>query len=633
MCGICGFISKRGINIFELEDMNDQMAHRGPDDRGAEIYECHDFKIGFAHRRLSINDLSVQGHQPMHSVNGRITVVFNGEIYNFIELKKELKDYSFQSKTDTEVIIAAYIKWGIRFVDKLNGMYAIAIYDRDLRCVYLIRDRVGKKPLYYFSSEEDVLFASELKPIMMCSLFQKKVREDIIPRYLYQGYINATDTIFEGVNKIEPGSLVKIGLLDDNLITLEKSCYWNIDTMYTAESENEFRSYAEAKQEVKQAIINAVKRRLIGDVPIGSFLSGGIDSSLVTAIAQEISGIELETFCIGFEDKKLNEAEYARDVAKAIGTRHKDMIITEKEMLDLICSMPQYFDEPFADSSQIPTMLVSRLARQSVTVALTGDGGDEFFCGYKVYDSAALAQRTDKAGNILWKFSRTKPGSIIYDKLPEQVKMVIENRNLETKVQFSPVILETTAINFVRKDSKREKEFYVPCKYKEQNYKNWRRRRMMLDMKTYLPGDILCKTDRASMRYSLETRCPLLDREVIETSFRIPMRFQCPNGDKKHILKDIAYEYVPRDLLERPKTGFGVPRKNWLQGPLSEMLLDYSNRDYLRNQGYFNHEYVSGFIRDYVRKVFSDRMQEEVSELIWSFLIFQIWDNFYKSYQ
>lgn len=633
MCGICGFISKKKLNISELRDMNDQMKHRGPDDSGAEIYECHDFSIGLAHRRLSINDLSIQGHQPMHSVDGRITVIFNGEIYNFKELKKELQDYPFRSKTDTEVIIAAYLKWGIHFLDKVNGMYAIAIYDRDLQCVYLIRDRVGKKPLYYYSSEESIIFASELKPIMACPLFEKKVREDIIPRYLYQGYINAPDTIFENIFKVEPGSMIKVCFSEGDFISLEKNCYWDIDTVYRKESEKSFKSYAEAKQEVKQAVINAVKRRLIGDVPIGAFLSGGIDSSLVTAIAQEMTGTELRTFCIGFEDESLNESEYAKNVAKALGTRHREVIIGESEMLALMCSIPEYFDEPFADSSQIPTMLVSRLARENVTVALTGDGGDEFFCGYKVYDSAAMAQRTDKAGDILWKLSTTKQGSKICSKLPERIKMVMENRDYTTKVQFSPAILESTAVSFMSENEERAKKFYTPCKYKEQNYKSWRRRRMMLDMKTYLPGDILCKTDRASMRYSLEARCPLLDRKVIETSFRIPMKFQCPYGDKKHILKDIAYEYVPRGLLERPKKGFGVPRKKWLQGPLREMLLDYSDKNYLQRQGLFNGEYVSNFIRDYIGRVFSDRVQEEISGLIWAFLVFQIWDDFYKKEQ
>lgn len=631
MCGICGYISSKEINIMELKDMNNQMEHRGPDDSGAEIYNWHDISIGFAQRRLSINDLSAQGHQPMHSVDGKISVVFNGEIYNFKELKDELGEYSFCSKTDTEVIIAAYLKWGIYFVEKLNGMYAIALFDRDAGNVYLIRDRVGKKPLYYFLSEEAIIFASELKPIMSCSLFEKRIRKNIIPRYLYQGYINAPETIFDNVFKLNPGSIIEISISDKHPIVLEEWYYWNMDSVYMTESENNFRSYKEAKQAVKQAIINAVKRRLIGDVPIGAFLSGGIDSSLVTAVAQEISGGDLETFCIGFEDKNLNEAEFARNVAKAIGTRHKEFIITEREMLGLVSSIPKYFDEPFADPSQIPTMLVSKLARENVTVVLTGDGGDEFFCGYRIYDSVAIAQRTDKIGALLWRFSRTDAGNKIFDKMPEQIRMVMANRDNSAKVQFSPQILENASLGFMRGKDQETEGFYVPCKYKENNHKNWRQRRMLLDMSTYLPGDILCKTDRASMRYSLEARCPLLDREVIQASFRVPMKYQCPRGDKKHILKDIAYEYVPKKLLERPKKGFSVPWKNWLQGPLRDMLLDYSDKAYLENQGLFDTKFVNSFIRDYIGKIFSNRVQEEVSRLVWSFLMFQIWDNFYKN--
>lgn len=632
MCGICGFISKKQLSISKLMDMNNRMIHRGPDDSGAELYKCYDFTIGFAQRRLSINDLSRQGHQPMHSIEDKITVVFNGEIYNFKELKEEIGGYSFRSKTDTEVIIAAYIKWGIHFVDKLNGMYAIALYDREAHKVYLIRDRMGKKPLYFYLSGEDFIFSSELKPMLACPLFQRRIRRDILPRYLYQGYINSPESIFENVFKVNPGSIISISFLEKECINLKERYYWNIEEIYAAESKNMYSSYEESKYEVKKSIIKSVERRLIGDVPIGTFLSGGIDSTLVTAVAQKISGKPLQTFCIGFEDQYLNEADFANNVAKELRTSHRELVITESEMLKLMCSIPQYFDEPFADSSQIPTMFVSKIAREHVTVALTGDGGDEFFCGYRVYDSVAMAQRMDKIGELLWEFSRTKVGAPICNKLPEKVRMLMENRDTSVKVQFSPSILETVAMSFMAEGENRN-AIYKTCKYEEGNYKDWRLRRMLLDMNTYLPGDILCKTDRASMRYSLEARCPLLDKEVIETSFRIPMKYQCLHGDKKHILKDIAYEYVPKKLLDRPKRGFGVPRKKWLQGPLREMLLDYSEKTYLEKQGIFCIDYVNRFIKDYVSAKFGNRREEEVSELVWSFLIFQIWYDFYNNYQ
>lgn len=632
MCGICGFISKKQIDILKLQDMNNRMIHRGPDDSGAEIYQYGDFYIGFAHRRLSINDLSLQGHQPMYSADRRIAVIFNGEIYNFKALKNEISEYLFRTQTDTEVIIAAYIKWGIRFVEKINGMYAIALYDKNKQKIYLIRDRVGKKPLYYFRMGEDIIFSSELKPILVCPLFKKRIREDVLSRYLYQGYINAPDSIYENVYKVAPGSIVDISLTDTKSLNMESWCYWDINSVCISKMKDPFNHYDEAKRTVKTAIVNAVKRRLIGDVPIGAFLSGGIDSTIVTAIAQEMLGTQLETFCIGFEDEHFNEAGFARDVAKAIGTKHREMIISEKQMLDLMYSIPQYFDEPFADSSQIPTMLVSELACENVTVVLTGDGGDEFFCGYKAYDSAFMAQRMDRIGNILWNVSKTKMGNPICSRLPEQVKMVMENRDPSKKVQFSPSILEMVAKRFVGEQKRGKNISYISCKYEERKYKDWRRRKMLLDMETYLPGDILCKTDRSSMRYSLEARCPILDMEVMETSFRIPMRYQYYHGDKKHILKEIAYEYVPAELLNRPKKGFGVPRKKWLQSSLKGMLTDYSDMAYLYKQGLFDAEYVCKFVRDYVNGVFTDRVQEEVSELVWSFLVFQIWDDFYKNY-
>nr|MCR5670793.1 asparagine synthase (glutamine-hydrolyzing) [Butyrivibrio sp.] len=429
MCGICGFISKREISKDELRIMNDTMYHRGPDDSGVEIYSgSADYNIGLAQRRLSIQDLSPLGHQPMHSENGRITMVFNGEIYNFLELKKELSDYPFRSNCDTEVIIAAYLKWGIDMVDHIHGMFAIALYDRKSDDVYLIRDRIGKKPLFYWLDGENIVFASELKAIMKCPGFSGEIRRELLPRFLFQQYIIAPDTIFKDVYKLEAGSIVKF-----NKGNIEKRKYWDIKEVYSRLSKDPVKSYEEAKEGLKDRLRESVKKRMISDVPLGTFLSGGYDSSLVTAIAQELSNEPVKTFCIGFDVPQYNEASYAKEIAQHLGTDHTELYISEKEMFDLVSSIPQYYDEPFADNSEIPSMLVSKLAKKDVTVALSGDGGDEFFCGYNIYDYVAQAQKLEIPGAIVNAVGQLPMGGgKLIDKMPFSVRAIAGNRNPET---------------------------------------------------------------------------------------------------------------------------------------------------------------------------------------------------------
>ncbi|MBQ2610200.1 MAG: asparagine synthase (glutamine-hydrolyzing), partial [Butyrivibrio sp.] len=433
MCGICGYISKKRITEEQLRIMNDTMYHRGPDDSGVEIYDgSNGYSIGFAQRRLSIMDLSPLGHQPMHSENGRISVVYNGEIYNYRELKEELSDYEFKSTCDTEAIIAAYLKWGIDMVDHIHGMFAIAIYDRETSDIYLIRDRIGKKPLFYWFDGENLVFASELKPIMKCPGFKPEIRKQVISRYLLQQYIAAPDTIFTYVYKLEAGSYIKFS---EGKITKKK--YWDIKEVYKEMSKNPVRSYAEAKEGLKERLKKSVASRMIADVPLGTFLSGGYDSSLITAIAQEHSDRPVKTFCIGFDVPRYNEAEYAKEIAKHLGTDHTELYISEKEMFELVSSIPQYYDEPFADNSEIPSMLVSKLAKQDVTVALSGDGGDEFFCGYNIYDNVRTAQLLDIPGAMVHSLSGIKSGDgTLLDKMPFRVKVVANNRDPETKTQL-----------------------------------------------------------------------------------------------------------------------------------------------------------------------------------------------------
>lgn len=633
MCGISGFISKKRITVEQLITMNDTMLHRGPDDSGAEIFVAADgYSVGLAQRRLSIMDLSPLGHQPMHTADGRVSIVYNGEIYNFKELKKALSDYPFRSQCDTEVILAAYEKWGIKCVERFNGMFAIALFDRETQELYLVRDRIGKKPLYYWQDGENLAFASELKPIMACPGFPKRIDKSVLAAYLYQQYIPEPDTIFEDVKKLEPGMILRFCIrtaggagsaqAEGCGSRIEKLRYWSIADSYRKGIADPVTDYGEAKAELKALLQKSVKSRMEADVPLGTFLSGGYDSSLVTAMAQEAAGAPVKTFSIGFAEKEYDESGYAAEVAKHLGTDHTAQIITEAEMLRLVDSIPKYFDEPMADSSQIPSMLVAALARQKVTVALSGDGGDEFFCGYQMYEKLALAQKLDMLGGMVYGISRL-PGISrlgLLEKLPFSVRTIAQNRDPRYKTQlcsdkYLSCVKRLTGTDEVRFD--RETAYGV---------KNWQIRRMLLDMDTYLPGDILSKVDRATMKYSLEARCPVLDRDVMEYSFRLPHSFKDHKGCQKYILKDIAYDYIPKELLERPKSGFSVPMDKWLRGPLREKLTDYASASFLRRQGLFDPEEAQRLAEVWLLQGDGGSYTgSNYSRILWAFFILEQW--------
>lgn len=620
MCGICGFYSKRNISLEQLVEMNDTMYHRGPDDKGVEIYVGKkQYSIGLAQRRLSIQDLSPLGHQPMHSADKRLSIAYNGEIYNFPELRKELKDYPFKSHCDTEVILAAYLKWGIQCVNRFNGMFAIALYDREDESLYLVRDRIGKKPLYYLEDGENLLFASELKPIMKYPGFEKKIRQEQLNRYLVHQYINAPDTIFENVYKLEPGAVYRF-----QFGKKEKWKYWDVATVY-GEKKNSFQgSFQDAKEELKKKLSDSIEMRMISDVPLGTFLSGGYDSSLMTAMAQSRSEKPIKTFSIGFEDKKYNEAIYAKEVAEYLGTEHTEMYITERDMFGMIEDMTEFYDEPFADSSQIPTMLVSKLAKEKVTVALSGDGGDEFFCGYNNYKMLLDMQKLEPLGAMVYGACHF-PGLQqlhLMERLPAKVQIVAKNRDKALKVQPFEARHSELAISMLKQEQ-------MGYRYEEEakyDVTNWQIRRMLLDMDTYLPGDILCKVDRAGMKYSLETRCPILDKEVMEFSFAIPHSYKYEKGNKKRILKELAYDYIPKELLERPKVGFSVPLDKWLRGPLKEQLLDYCSQEFLNDQNIFKINETQKFITHYLEN--GDKGSgtgANYSRMVWAYFVFQKW--------
>lgn len=616
MCGICGYIGPKPIADEALWKMNNTMYHRGPNDGG--IWQCMEDggnrAIGLAQRRLSILDLSELGHQPMESPDERYVIVYNGEIYNFQAIRKELEaaGYTFRSNCDTEVVLYAYAKWNTACFSRFNGMFAIAIYDRTERRLVLARDRIGKKPLYYYHHNGCFAFGSELKPIMAYPYFEKRVNQDVIAQYLCNKYLVAPFCIFQYTYKLEPGTIIEF---QGDRIT--KSAYWNVTRQYKTLCTDMEENYHSCMKRIDDLLQDAVASRLIADVPTGTFLSGGIDSTLVTAVAQKSLDHPINTYSIGFYDKERNEASYSEEIAKFIGTNHHVHYVDEQDVLNLIEDLPRYYDEPFADSSQLPTMLVSEYAAKDVTVTLSGDGGDEVFCGYKMYDQIWMAQRTDWCGAIASHI----PGKEHWLKqVPPELRALILNRDAHTKTQLdSDMKMEEVEklLGRAGTDVKFTQETNL-------DMKNWQVRRMLLDMQTYLPDEILAKVDRASMKYSLETRCPLLDYRIIEESFHIPHRYKYARFDKKHILKDITYRYVPRELLDRPKKGFGVPLRKWLRTVLKDEIRRYMEPAKLRRQGIFNPIAVQELIAAQEK---SDKII--YSNILWSLYVFQKWYQMY----
>lgn len=619
MCGICGFVSQNKITLEQLKSMNGTMEHRGPDDAGEEIFSfLENSYIGLAQRRLSIVDLSSKGHQPFHSKENDLIAVFNGEIYNFQELKVELSNYSFISECDTEVIIAAYKKWGIEFVEHIEGMFAIALFDRNKNMLLLMRDRMGKKPLYYYWDENDLVFASVLQPIMSFPEFKKEINRDVIPRFLYNRYIAGEDCIFKGVHKVRPGEML---IFDGKRI--QNEIYWSLTEQYTKNSTKLISDYYQAKKQLKDELIEAVRCRMVANVPVGTFLSGGYDSSLVTAVAQSLSDCPVKTFSIGFEDKEYDEAPYAKEIAKYLGTNHTNHYVTEAEMLELVASIPRYYDEPFADSSQIPSMLVAQIAKQEVTVVLTGDGGDELFCGYNMYDKMALAERVEPIAKVLRLLTNWNKG--IVNKLPFAVRAILENSDSRFKTQFGRRAYEESIAKMISCDVSK-----IPYDESNIGVTNWQIRRMLLDSVTYLPDNNLCKVDRATMKYSLEARNPLLDVAVVNTAFKIPHQFKYNKKRKKFILKELAHDYIPSELLDRSKKGFAVPIDKWLRGALKEDLIALTNIDYLKNQGIFDPEYTSGYVCRYLDEGDKGAFTgSNPSNIVWPLYMFQKWYQYY----
>lgn len=619
MCGICGYISKNRILDESLSLMNNTMIHRGPDDDGILQMDLGEYTVGIAHRRLSILDLSSAGHQPMVDESGRFALVYNGEIYNHLDIRRNLKKMGvrFKSTCDTETLLWALIKYGKSILNELDGMYAFAFVDLVDEKVLLARDKTGEKPLYYYWDEKELIFGSELKALMAHHSFKKEIRTDIIEQYFVQNSIMAPETIFKNTYKLSVGEYVEW-----NKGTLESFQYYNIVHEYIKGRDNLVWDYEECKKTLKDIIYQSVSDRLVSDVPVGCFLSGGIDSTLVSAIANEVKEGGIDTFCIGFDDEKINEATYAKACAKAIGTKHHELIMNENDLLGEMSNLVKYYDEPFADMSQLATMLVARFAKNYVSVALSGDGGDEYFAGYEKNDTLAMIAR----GRKLLAPARYIPNMWIIKGLESfqcakyQVLLFEDSDNRviqgEEYVRYSNVVKM-----ILRQVDGRYYYFDIPDLNKIVNLGE---KRNVLDMIRYLPEEVLSKTDRASMKYSLEMRTPLLSKLVTEYSFHIPYEYKYYQCDKKHILKDILKEYISYDLFDRPKMGFGVPIRRWLNTVLHDRLILYSDDEIIKRQGIFDSEGIKWLIRMTMKKA-----NYRYYSTLWCFFVFQMWYQMY----
>jgi asparagine synthase (glutamine-hydrolysing) len=554
--------------------MANLIAHRGPDDSG--LWSSADGSVALAHRRLSIIDLSPLGRNPMYWDDGRLWITFNGEIYNFRELRQELESagYRFRSQTDTEIVLAAYDKWGTEAVKRFVGMFAFGLWDVQRRRLWLVRDRLGKKPLYYTHSDGRLRFASELKCLLADGSFRRDVDANAVGLYLRFGYVPSPSTIFKDAQKLPPAHYL---LCEDGRVSVTR--YWD-PVPFSATRTG--MSDTEAEGELDQRLATAVKQRMIADVPLGAFLSGGIDSSLVVALMNEHGARPVRTFSIRFDNPEYNEADYAAAVARHLQTDHYEQTCSEHDMLATVDRLPEMFDEPFADSSAIPTFLVSKIARNRVTVALSGDGGDELFLGYPRHSFHASAG---------WALSLPGPvrraAAIGAARMPtRRLRRIADVLRSDEADQYARFITWWSPEEIVMLTGRppADAPFYADALARARNVPD-DVRPGLLDLVSYLPDDILTKVDRASMAVGLEVRAPLLDHRIVELALGLPLSLKRRGRTTKWLLRELLYKRVPRQLVDRPKMGFGVPLDDWFRGPLREAMNDYCSSSDLEDLG------------------------------------------------
>ncbi|MBP6023815.1 asparagine synthase (glutamine-hydrolyzing) [Ferruginibacter sp.] len=628
MCGISGFIdftkkTDQGI----LEKMNRIMAHRGPDGEGYGIYNSNAATVGLGHRRLSIIDLTEGGSQPQ--TFGSLHITFNGEVYNYAEIKKTLEDkgHQFHSHSDTEVILHAYAEWGSAALQQFIGMFAFVIYDEAKQQLFACRDRAGVKPFFYYWKDDIFLFGSELKALMQHPSFVKEINVDAAAAFMQLGYVPTPHCIFNNAHKLKPGHFLEADLNNKKITTTQ---YWNV---YDAYNKPVLKiDLPDAITETEKLLTSAFQYRMVSDVPVGVFLSGGYDSTCVTALLQANNTEKIKTFTIGVPDAGLNEAPYAKEIAAHLGTDHTEYYCTEKEALEIVPQLPFFYDEPFADSSAIPTSLVCKIAREKVTVALSADAGDEIFAGYNRYDyMAKYGKKLQRIPGFVRKTTSALMDVVPANSIPyfnkkylfanryEKVKSLLRNpseQNLLISItkqmdsdEIAVLFKNTISTLTTAFDSEELKgESYSTLAYM-----------MAIDYQTYLLDDILQKVDRAGMSVSLEGREPFLDQRVIEWAAQLPMDYKYNNGSKKFILKEIVHKYIPKQLLDRPKMGFGIPIASWLQKDLKPFVDNYFDAAFIQKQNIFNNAEVQR-IKDSFYKGKIER-----AEKIWYLLMFQMW--------
>ena len=646
MCGITGFFATgrrnwTGTLTDTVARMSSTLRHRGPDDSGEWTDDASGIAFGF--RRLSIIDLSPAGHQPMESASGRYVIAFNGEVYNYEAVRERLRSEgvtpAYRGHSDTEVMLTAIETWGLeRAVGEFIGMFGFALWDRRERRLHLVRDRVGVKPLYYGWASDTLLFGSELKALRAHPDFQAEIDRGSVALLMRHNYVPAPYTIYKGIHKLTPGTILTIDGAASR--DAQPRAYWSARAAAEQGVAHPFTGSEDAAEEELHALLNdAVGLRMVADVPLGVFLSGGIDSSLVAALMQARSARPVKTFTIGFHESGYNEAQHAAEVARHLGTDHTELYVTPAETMAVIPRLPSMYDEPFADSSQIPTFLVSQLARKHVTVSLSGDGGDELFGGYNRYFW----------GRRIWQKLRLIPSParkafarlltavppdswdsvfrLAAPVLPSGMRQTTPGYRLHKLAGILSVSSPAEMYRRLISQWQDPSELIADAEHPTINsdgsgageLRDFTDRMMYVDLVSYLPDDILAKVDRASMATSLEAREPLLDHRLIELAWRLPLDMKIRDGKGKHLLRKVLYRYVPQSLIERPKMGFGVPIDEWLRGPLRGWAEELLSEPRLRREGYFNPATV--------RRVWDEHLsgRRNMQYQLWIVLMFQAW--------
>ncbi len=646
MCGITGFYSKTSSTFNNaILKMNSAISHRGPDSNNT--WQDKNSGVVFGHQRLSILDLSMAGNQPMKSNSERFIITYNGEIYNHHEIRQDLKkigkNIKWKSNTDTETLLEALEIWGVeKTLQKIVGMFAFGLWDKKNHTLYLIRDRMGEKPIYFgWQGEGDnkvFLFGSELKALKAHPEFNRKINRDAITLQFRHNYIPDPYSIYKDIYKLQPGHYLKLSEKDlTKGILPSPVMYWSLIKNVIYGNSNQISLDEEnIKNDFEKLLKLSVKQKMISDVPLGAFLSGGIDSSTIVALMQSQSNYPIKTFTIGFKEDDFNEANYSKKIAKHLGTDHTELYFSSKEALEVIPKLPSIYDEPFSDNSQIPSFILSQLTKQHVKVALSGDGGDELFCGYNRYISINnWSKKFDLFPKSLRKILSYTARTISpynWDKILKLLPVLNQNTNFEQKINKGTRALEANNLpdlyNIIFSNWQNPTDVVINSrepgtllsKFKTElpmlnNYEKM----MVLDLITYLPSNILVKVDRASMASSLEARVPLLDHKLVEYAWKIPHTLKMRNGKGKWILRQILNNYVPKNLTERPKMGFGIPIGNWLRGPLRDWAENLLSEKRLTQDGYLNTKLIRYKWKAHLSK--KNNWQYD----LWNVLMFQAW--------